>query len=232
METQVRTCSTPSCGGAYYAKGVCANCYYRLHAADRVTLGMLKSSNAASVVKLRRAMRSPTGMYDGPTDAAGYPRVTIKMRSIKGHRAAAMLYLDSELDSSADFFQLLGIDVNNLSVLHDNGVRLCVKPDQLYFGTALENVEDSIRHQTHHWPVLNWDHVEWLRKHYGDVPADERPSYKQIAVELKQRYGVEVTSTSVGLVLTGKTWRTPPTPRVTLPQLLAQARALGYGRGG
>lgn len=80
-------------------------------------------------------------LWTGLINFKGYGLVGYKGKQIKAHRYAWMI--------------TYGLIPNRLHVLHRCDIRLCCKPECLFLGTNLDNIEDRIRkgrgnHKT--WP--------------------------------------------------------------------------------
>jgi hypothetical protein len=127
-------------------------------------------------------------LWTGDVGSDGYGRMVIDKRMRPAHRLS--------------WERHRGRITNGLWVLHRCDVKLCINPDHLFLGTAIDNNADCMakgrnQRRERHWAAkLNSQSVAIIRQRLSD---GEMPS------RLAREFGI--SAASVTDVKTGRTWR-------------------------
>lgn len=158
-------------------------------------------------------MDSPCWLWTAARNSCGYGSCGYTGRTTeRAHRVAAML--------------TLGPIPQGAHVLHRCDVRLCVRPEHLYFGTNNDNIADRVRRgrsvggngdvgERHYLAKLTADAVRFIR---ASTETD---------IELARRFGV--SDTSVYNARMGRTWKSVVTDKPP-ERPVATACARGHTR--
>ena len=90
-------------------------------------------------------------LFDGDTNCYGYPRTLIAGRPVYVHRLVCETYHGDERDRLA---------------IHSCGIRNCINPDHLRWGSSADNYSDAVGHGTRRQRELTKTQVQLARALY------------------------------------------------------------------
>jgi hypothetical protein len=144
-------------------------------------------------------MPTPCWVWTAFRNEHGYGRLGVSGKTQSAHRVA---------------LQLEGAVIPpDRMVLHHCDHPACVRPDHLYIGTPADNMRDCISRGRRRHVILYGEEASRSKLTAADVAAI-RKLYAENATHAELARQFNVDRSTIGMVLTGKSWSTLTTPPV------------------